>query len=356
MPADDKTEKATPKRAGEARKKGQVAKSTELNNVVVLGMGLIGLSFIGPKIVSSVAGTMTAAFALIAKPHVIITAAGLHGLLGMMEHAMEVTVAPIAALCLAGGLLVNVGQVGFRPSFTPLKPDFKKINPATGFKNVFGKQVGAQTARVLSKVGVIGGVAAMTLVPMLTNLSAGVGTTPLALGSLMSSNAMSIIERVVIVYVLIGIVDFLWQRRTHTKALKMSKQEVKEEFKSTQSPPQVRAAIRRKQMEAIRRRMMAAVPGADVVVTNPTHYAVALRYDGEHPAPIVVAKGKNLIAAHIRRLATENGVPIVPDPPLARALHAMVEIDQMIPAELFAAVAQVLAFVYKMAGKKRLAA
>jgi flagellar biosynthetic protein FlhB len=109
-------------------------------------------------------------------------------------------------------------------------------------------------------------------------------------------------------------------------------------------------------MEGLRRRMMLAVPTADVVVTNPTHYAVALRYDGDHPAPIVVAKGKNLMAAQIRRIATEHDVPVVPDPPLARALHAMVEIDQMIPAELYAAVAQILAFVYKMAGRRRLAA
>ena len=354
--ADDRTEKATPKRRGEARKKGQVAKSTELNNVVVLGMGLIALSFMGPKIISTAADTMKAAFGLIAKPHTLTSAAGLNGLLGLMEHAMESTLAPIAALCLAGALISNIAQVGFRPSFSPLKPNFKKINPFTGAKNVFGKQIAFQTGKVLAKVVIIGAVAAMTLVPMLTNLSANVGTSPLALGRLLSSNSMSIVLRVVVVYTLIGILDLLWQRHTHTKAMKMSKHEVKEEFKATQSPPQVRSAIRRKQMEAARRRMMLAVPGADVVVTNPTHYAVALRYDGAHPAPIVVAKGKNLIATQIRRIATENDIPIVPDPPLARALHAMVEIDQMIPAELYAAVAQVLAFVYKMAGRRRIAA
>jgi flagellar biosynthetic protein FlhB len=356
MAADDKTEKATPKRRGEARKKGQVAKSQELNNVVVLGMGLIAVSFMGPKFVSGAAGTMTAAFGMIAKPHAITTAAGLHGLLGLFEHAMETTVAPIAALCLAGAVISNVAQVGFRPSFSPLKPDFKKINPVNGAKNVFGKQMFFQSGKVLAKVAVVGAVAAMSLVPMLTHLSAGVGTSPLGLGSLMSSSAMAIVQRVVIVYLLIGIVDLIHVRRRHTKMLKMTKQEVKDEFKSTQSPPQVRSALRRKQMEAARRRMMLAIPTADVVVTNPTHYAVALRYDGNHPAPIVVAKGKNLVAAQIRRIATENNIPIVPDPPLARALHAMVEIDQMIPAELYAAVAQVLAFVYKMAGKRRIAA
>jgi flagellar biosynthesis protein FlhB len=356
MAGDDKTEKATPKRKGESRKKGQVAKSTDLNSVVILMMGLIGILFIGPKIVAGAAGTMQASFLMIAKPHAITTAAGLHGLLGLMEHTMEVTVAPIAALCLAGAVVVNVAQVGFRPSFTPLKPSFKKLNPVTGAKNVFGKQIAFQTLKVLAKVAVVGGVAAMTLVPMLTSTNASVGTSPMALGNLLSSNAKSIIERVLVVYLLIGIADLLWNRRTHTKMLKMSKTEVKDEAKSTQSPPEVRAAMRRRQMQAARARMMSAIPTADVVVTNPTHYAVALRYDGAHLAPIVVAKGKNLVAAQIRRIATENGIAIVPDPPLARALHAMVEIDHMIPTELYAAVAQVLAFVYKMAGRKRIAA
>ena len=136
----------------------------------------------------------------------------------------------------------------------------------------------------------------------------------------------------------------------------MTKQEVKEESQQQSAPPEVRGAIRRRQMQAARARMMAAIPQADVVVTNPTHFAVALSYDGSHPAPIVVAKGQDLVAKQIRRIAEENDVPIVPDPPLARSLHASVEIGQMIPAELYAAVAQVLAFVYRMAGRRKAAA
>jgi flagellar biosynthetic protein FlhB len=354
--ADDKTEKATPKRQTESRKKGQVAKSTELNSMVILLMGLIGIVSIGPAVVTATAGTMRAAFSMIGKPHAITTAAGLRALLALMQHALTTSVAPIFALCVAGAIVVNVGQVGFRPSLTPLKPDFKKLNPITGAKNVFGKQIAFQTAKVFAKIVVVGGVAAMTLVPMLTHNNATVGTSPVALGSLLTSNAKAIIERVLAVYVLIGLADLLWNRRTHNKQMKMTKQEVKEEAKGTQAPPEVRAAIRRRQMQAARARMMSAIPSADVIVTNPTHYAVALRYDGALPAPIVVAKGKNLVAGQIRRIATENNIPIVPDPPLARSLHAMVEIDHMIPAELYSAVAQVLAFVYKMAGRKRIAA
>src|SRR5205085_11984771 len=144
--------------------------------------------------------------------------------------------------------------------------------------------------------------------------------------------------------------------RRHERMLRMSKQGVKEEAKQHSVPPEVRAALRRRQVQAARQRMMAAVPTADVVITNPTHFAVALSYDGSHPAPVVVAKGQDLVAKQIRRLAEENNIPIVPDPPLARTLHKSVEIGQMIPAELFAAVAQVLAFVYRMAGRRRAAA
>lgn len=354
--AEDRTEKPTAKRRREARQSGQVAKSTEINGVVVLLAGLAAIMMLGSSVVSGAGGAMQAIFALIARPHTVTSAAGLNGLLSLVEHTVETTVAPIAGICLAGALLANVAQVGMRPSMKALRPNFGRINPVHGFKNVFGKRILVELSKVLAKVAVVGGVAAMSLIPQLQTLGANVGTTPMALGSLLNSSATSIIERVVIVYLLIAIADLIWQRRRLSKSLKMTKQEVRDEFKNQQLPPEVRAALRRRQQQAARARMMAAVPTADVVVTNPTHYAVALRYDGTLPAPVVVAKGKDHIAAQIRRIATENKVPIVPDPPLARSLHAMVEVDRMIPAELYAAVAQVLAFVYRMAGKRRLAA
>jgi flagellar biosynthetic protein FlhB len=173
---------------------------------------------------------------------------------------------------------------------------------------------------------------------------------------LINSSIMGIAERAAIAYVLIGILDFAYQRYRHNKQLKMTKHEVKEEGRSQNAPPEVRSAIRRRQLQAARARMMAAIPQADVVVTNPTHFAVVLSYDGSHPAPIVVAKGQDLVAKQIRRIAEEHNVPIVPDPPLARSLHKSVEIGQMIPAELYAAVAQVLAFVYRLAGRRKAAA
>jgi flagellar biosynthetic protein FlhB len=356
MANDDKTEKPTGKRKGEARRKGQVAKSTEINGALVLVAGLVAISMQGPAVVNSMAGAMRALFGMVAKPNEVSSAAGLHGILGLMLHTMETTALPIGIICMAGGVLANVAQVGLRPTPYLLRPNFKKLNPMQGAKQIFGKRVGFELGKVLAKVSIVGGAAAMSLVPLITNLGASMGTTPMALGSLLNNGARSIIERIVIVYLLISVIDLIHVRRTHAKGLRMSKQEVKDEGRQSDLPPEIKGAIRRRQMMAARARMMAAIPTADVVVTNPTHYAVALKYDGNLPAPVVVAKGKNLVAAQIRRIATENNIPIVPDPPLARSLHAMVQIDRMIPAELFAAVAQVLAFVYKMAGRRRIAA
>jgi flagellar biosynthetic protein FlhB len=356
MADHDKTEKATPKRRNEARKRGQVSKSSDLNGAIVMSAGIIAVLFMGPKVVDGTSSAMRAFLGEISNPANVATAAGLHGLFEIGLHTILTTVAPIAGMCLAAGLIVNISQVGMKPTFTPLKPDIKKINPLAGFKNIFGPRMASEGIKSISKVAAVGAVVAMALLPQLTQLGANVDTPPAALGVLIKSNVMSIGIRAAIAYLLIGIIDAIYQKRRHAKRLKMTKQEVKEEFKSYNSPPQVRAELRRRAMKAARARMMAAVPQADVVVTNPTHFAVALKYDGSYPAPIVVAKGQDLVARQIRRIAEENNVPIVPDPPLARSLHANVEIGQMIPAELFAAVAQVLAFVYRMAGRRKAAA
>jgi flagellar biosynthesis protein FlhB len=356
MADPSKTEKATPKRRTEARKQGQVAKSTDLNGAVILGVGLVGIMLLGPNIVSGTAGAMNAIFGEVSNPGAATTAAGLHNLESIALHTILTAVAPIAGMCAAAAFAVNVAQVRFKPSAGAIKPNFKKLSPVSGAKNLFGPRMLFEGAKSLTKVAAVAAVVALALLPQLTNLGASIDTTPIALGKMIASGAYGIAERAAAAYLLIGIVDLIYQKRRLEKSLKMSKQEVKEEAKQQNTPPEVRAAIRRRQIQAARARMMAAVPQADVVVTNPTHFAVALSYDGSHPAPIVVAKGQDLVAKQIRRIAEENKVPIVPDPPLARSLHASVEIGQMIPAELYAAVAQVLAFVYRMAGRRKAAA
>jgi flagellar biosynthesis protein FlhB len=349
----DKTERATPKRREQARQRGQVGRSADLNSAGVLLAGLIGVLLMGPKIFNAAANAMTDIFQQISRPHNVVSGAGLHGLVMLTETTLLKTVAPIAGLCLVAGITLNVLQVGLR--FTPhaLQPRFGALNPVNGFKNLFSPRTTFNLVKDLIKVAVVGGLVAVALIPDIMHVGASVGTTPYGLGLLLKSGTKAIAMRAVAAYLLIGIADFVWQRYRFEKGIKMTKQEVKDENKQKDLPPEVKRALRRRQFQQARARMMAAVPRADVVVTNPTHYAIALEYDGEHAAPIVIAKGKDHVAAQIRRIAEENNVPLVPDAPLARELYRTVEVDQMIPADLYAAVAQVLAFVYRMAARKR---
>ena len=353
QPGEERTEKATPKRRSQARENGGGPRSTDLTQAGVMMAGLVGVMLMAPKMLTATASAMTQIFSQISRPHNVISAAGLHGLLMLVENTMLKTVAPIAGICVMSGIALNLLQVGLRFSPKTIRPKFGVLNPVNGFKNLFSPQSLFTLVKDLIKIAIVGGLVALALVPDIMHMGAGVGTSPYGLGMLMSSGVKSIALRATVAYLLIGIVDFVWQRHSFEKSIKMTKQEVKEENKSRDLPPEVKRAIRRRQFQAARARMMAAVPRADVVVTNPTHYAVALEYDPDHVAPIVVAKGKDHVAAQIRRIAEENGIPLVPDPPLARELFRVVEIDQMIPADLYAAVAQVLAFVYRMAARRR---
>lgn len=355
MATQDKTEKPTPKHRKRARDKGQVARSSDLSGSLVLVAGLVVISFTGPAIAEAAAASLRGMLGEISHPSSALTAGGLSELMHSATNTMLVTVGPIAAACLAAALLGGVAQVGGRPRLQTLKPDFRRINPANGLKNLLGPNLPFEAIKAVVKVSIVGAVATLALLPGMTGLAAIVGIPPAALASLAGHQALGVAQRAAMAYVVIGLVDYGWKRYRHEKQLKMTKQEVRDEAKQYGVSAEVKMALRRRQMELARARMMAAVPEADVVVTNPTHFAVALRYDGTKTAPEVVAKGQDLIAAQIRRIAAENDVPLVADPPLARALHSSTEIGQVIPEELYAAVAKVLAFVYRMAGRRRLA-
>jgi flagellar biosynthetic protein FlhB len=351
MASDDRTEKPTAKHRKRAREKGQVARSPDLGGSLVLIAGLLALSVTGARTARAVTASFREIFAEIAHPAQAVSAAGLNEL----AHAAITTIAtgflPVAATCVLTGVLAGVAQVGFAPTTHPLKPDFRRINPVSGAKNLLGPNLIFETLKAIAKIATVGLVAGLALVPGLTALSSKVGIAPGALGLIFGQRALSIAQHAAFAYVVIGLLDYGWKRHQHEKKLKMTKQEVKDENRQYGVSAEVRAAQRRRQMQAARVRMMAAIPDADVVVTNPTHFAVALMYDGSRTAPEVVAKGKDLIAAQIRRIAEENDVPVIADPPLARALHASTEIGQIVPEELYAAVARVLAFVYRLAGR-----
>lgn len=355
MAKDDRTEKATPKHRKRARDKGQVARSGDLSGSLVVIAGLLTVSMTAPGIADAGAATFREILGDIAHPARATTAAGLNDLMHSALSTIVVAVAPIAGVCVAAAIAGGVAQVGGRPRLQPLKPDFRRINPATGLRNLLGPNLPFEAIKATVKVAVVAAVAALTLLPGLTELAATVGIPPSALAALAGHRALGVAQHAAFAYVAIGLVDYGWKRFRHERQLRMTKQEVRDEAKQYGVSGEVKAALRRRQMQLARARMMAAVPDADVVVTNPTHFAVALRYDGSRSAPEVVAKGQDLIAVQIRRIAAENEVPIVSDPPLARALHSSTEIGQVIPEELYAAVAKVLAFVYRMAGRRRLA-
>ncbi|MCW3023024.1 MAG: flhB [Conexibacter sp.] len=355
MSQSDKTEKATPKRREEARKKGQVAKSVDLTGAVVLLAGLFALGATGPATAQRLGnGVHDALAAGGGRDPVTINTIG-ELLLSSGGTAVS-CLAPVVGACAAAAIIINVAQVGIRPKTKALKPDFKRLNPKPGLKRIAGKEGLVELFKNLVKLGVVGWVVLSALLPHIGDYAAMVGMSPLQFGGAIATLVKSIAKRAAFAFLLIGVVDYIYQRYNHEKSLKMEKQEVKDESKGQDLPAEVKGAIRQRQREQARARMMADVPTADVIVTNPTHFSVALKYDGHSAAPIVIAKGQDLIALRIRELAAEAGVPIVPDPPLARSLHGSVEVGQQIPEELFQAVAQILAYVYRVAGRRRLAA
>jgi flagellar biosynthetic protein FlhB len=352
--AGEKTEKATPKRREEARKKGQVPKSMDLNGSVIMLAGLFTLGITGPSIAQRIGDSMTSTLqAGAGREPVTITNVG--EIFLQAGRTIGLCLAPVVGACALAAIVVSVAQVGLKPKTEALKPDFKRLNPATGAKNIFGKNSLVELVKNLLKIGVVAGVVLSALIPHLHDWAAMVGMSPIELGTAMASNIKALAFRAGAAYFVIGLIDFAYQRFRHEKSIKMDKQEVREEAKGQDLPAEVKSAIRRRQRDAARARMMAAVPEADVVVTNPTHFSVALKYDGKSAAPQVVAKGQDLLALRIREIAAENGVPIVPDPPLARSLHGSVEVGHQIPEELFQAVAQILAYVYRVAGRRRAA-
>jgi flagellar biosynthetic protein FlhB len=347
----EKTEKATPKRRDESRKKGTVAKSADLNGAVILMGGLFVLMLWGPHMFDQMERAMRDTLTMIATPNVV-TGRGLGAIFSANAKVVVIAVAPVAFACMLAGVIVNVYQVKWKPSAKIIKPDPKKLNPISGAKNLFGPNMLFEGAKNVVKVSIVGAIVAWAVIPKLGELAALVGLPPGDLMSQLVIHVLAIAKRAAIAYLLIGIVDYIYQRWRTETGMKMDKHEVKEEAKSFAPPAEVRSVMKQRQRELARARMMSAVPEADVVVTNPTHFAVALKYDGDKAAPEVIAKGQDLIAAQIRRIAEENDVPVISDPPLARSLHASVEVGRQIPEELYAGVAQLLAFVYRVAHRR----
>jgi flagellar biosynthetic protein FlhB len=348
----ERTIPATPRRREEARRKGQVAKSREVNSALMLLAGLAALSLLGPRLLQGIGETFGLFIA--APTYQNITGGEAVAVLLFILQRFFIILAPFLAIMVVVAVLVNILQVGFLMSSEALSPKWERIDPIAGLKRMFSKRSLMELLKSLLKIGVVGYVCYRTLrqaVPDLATLTdRSIGDIFAFLGDV----GFKIGINAGIVLIVIAIIDYAFQRYEYEQSIKMTMQEFKQEMREMEGDPMVRARIRSVQREMARRRMMEAVPQAEVVVTNPTHYAVALQYRPEEmDAPRIVAKGQRLIAQKIREVALEHGIPIVEDPPLAQALFKSVDIGQPIPEKLYRAVAEVLAYVYRLNRTKK---
>ena len=348
----EKTEEATPKRKEEARKKGQVPRSRELTTMAMLLMAAIAMTFMGERMVVQLGEVMHLGLAVerakIFDPWTAIELFGQALTLGIM------LMLPFLVLMVATALAAPVALGGWSFSAEALAFKFDKLNPVSGLKRIFAARGVMELVKALAKFLLIGLIGALLLWYFLPQLM-GLGREEPAVGL---AHTGQILSRSFVILsaslVLIAAIDVPFQLWDHAKNLKMTRQEVRDEHKNTEGKPEVKAKVRTLQREIAQRRMMSEVPKADVVITNPTHYAIALRYDADNmAAPVVVAKGVELVASQIRTVAVAHRVPIFEAPPLARALYYSTEIDQQVPAGLYLAVAQVLAYVFQLRATAR---
>jgi flagellar biosynthesis protein FlhB len=350
--SQEKSEQPTPKRLREAREKGQVANSRDLNTTLVLLGGSGALLVMGGPMLTRIEELIRRSFIL--ERDLIFDPAQLHAVLQLRLTEALVTLLPLFAVLVVVAVAGPIFMGGGRPSGKAIAPKWSKLNPIKGLQRIFSWQGLMELGKTLAKFTLIAGIAGFLLWQLSGSLM-GLGHQSLERGLAHAGYMVGwTFLMLAASLILIALVDVPFQLWNHQKQLRMTKQEVKDEFKETEGKPEVKSRIRQTQMEIARRRMMAEVPRADVVVTNPTHYAVALRYDQKGMgAPRVVAKGADLVAAQIRELARSAGVPLFPAPPLARALYYSTRLDQEIPAGLYVAVAQVLAYVYQLRAATR---
>jgi flagellar biosynthesis protein FlhB len=350
--AHDRTEQPTPRRLEEARKKGQVPRSPELSAAAVVLMAGAGLHFLGRYMGGQLTGIMRAGLSLSREQSLDETLA-MAGFSASMSHALLACL-PLLGLTALAALAAPMAIGGWNLSPGVLAPDFTRLNPASGFGRMFSTRSAVDLGKAFAKFLVVAVIATLVIKHKSLELM-GLGSEPIGSGlahaATLTGNALLLLAAGL---GLIAAIDVPWQLYQHTKNLKMTRDEVRQELRESDGSPEMKGRIRKAQQDAARRKMMHEVPKADVVVTNPTHFAVALRYDDKRMrAPIVVAKGQDLIAARIRDIATEHSVPIFEAPPLARVLYRNVDLGGEVPTSLYQSVAQVLTYIYQLKTAKR---
>ena len=349
MPNDPgRTERATPKRREKAREEGSVPRSSDFDGAILLWGNFFLFLGLGGATVALLM-QQVAHFLRMARPGALAEA-GQVTLLAEVIMVLGRLLLPFLGLNFVLALVIGFAQRGFSFTAKPLQPKFDRLNPAQGFKRLFSTRALVELFKSLAKFALLGLVAYVTLRPRIPFL---LGTLKLPLGQsldLFQAALFALYRNVMMAMLVLALADFAWQRFSFEKSIRMTKQEIKDELKDSQGNPEVKQRQRSLMMAAARKRMLAEVPKATVVVTNPTHVAVALRYDDKMAAPICVAKGLDHLALKIRERAREAGVPTLERPELARALYRSVDLEKPVPRDLYQAVAQVLAFVYRLRG------
>ena len=349
---DQKTEEPTTKRLEEARKRGEVPISSEMRHatmfvgmlIVVGGMGAWTLARLGALFVRLWGSA----------DDYVLNPRGAQDLATGVARQFALAAAPLAAVLIGCALSTILLQGRPTLSWSRLAPKWSKLSPMSGLKRLMGQRALVEFAKTLAKFTAIVVASVLLLRPRIVALDLLIGAGPDMIARAAAELAYRLLKTVGLMVIALALADFIYQRRAFLKRMRMTKQEVKDEHKQNEGDPKIKGRIRAIRMQRAKRRMMAAVPGASVVITNPTHYAVALHYEhGVTAAPTVVAKGVDLVALKIREIATSAGVPIVESPPLARALFATVEIDHPIPIEHYAAVAEVISYVMRLARRTR---
>jgi flagellar biosynthetic protein FlhB len=349
--AQDRTEQATPKRLEEARRKGDIPRSRDLSAAAVSMSGALGVLFLGGEAAGRLHNMMRTNLSL--SPQQALQDGYMLSALSQSATQALLACAPIFAAVALAAVLAPLMLGGWSFSTEAMMPNFSRLSPAAGFKRMFSSQAAIELTKSLAKFSVVALAAVLVLRYDMKQLL-GLGSEPAVRGAMhaaqLCAQAFLILASSLL---LIAAIDAPYQLWQYAKKMRMSRDEIRREMKESEGAPEVKGRIRQAQQEMARRRMMQEVPKADVVVTNPTHFAVALRYDENRMrAPIVVAKGADLIAARIREIAAENNVPLFEAPPLARVLHRNVDIGSEIPSAVYAAVAQVLTYVFQLKAAK----
>jgi len=348
----DKTEEPTPHRMREAREKGQIAKSKEVTTAVLLLFSFSIFRYAGPFMFRELTTMITTIYNFIPNVHEF-SLGFVAGVLLIAIRGFAFVVAPIFGVVFVAALITEALQTGFASSMDPLSPKIERLNPLEGFKKIFSMQGFVELIKSVLKIFIVFYIAWSLILKEIPKITILIYRQPWDAIVLGGTIAYTIAIRVGIFYIIVAILDYLYRRWEFMRNLRMTKQEVKEEYKRLEGDPMVKQRMRDLQRQAAYQRMMGQVPQADVVVTNPTHVAVALKYQApKMKAPQLLAKGQRKVAEEIKRIAEAAGIPIVENEPLARSVFRTTKIGQGVPPELYQAIAEVLAYVYRLKREK----